>query len=129
MARTMGKKAFRSLTERPLYVAFARGLTFTWFASTLFWFWANWKQISLISSSIGVARWIAVWAAVWVCATGVLAAWERIRAALLSISFQDGPLLTSSYARVVYGAVLGLIAIMISVVMAQPAPDVVYKAF
>jgi hypothetical protein len=59
----------------------------------------------------------------------VLAAWEWLRAALLSIKTSEGPVLTSRYARVVYASALGVAALVFTVLLNQPAPDVVYKAF
>jgi hypothetical protein len=67
--------------------------------------------------------------AIWLCATVVLALWEALRAALLSIRTAEGPVLTSRYARVVYASALGLAAVVITVLLNQPAPDIVYKAF
>jgi hypothetical protein len=110
-------------------MAFARGLTFSWFAFTLFWFWADWKQIDTLFTAIGVAQWLGVWLATWFSATLVLAIWEWLRAALLSIKTAEGPVLTSRYARVVYATALGLVALVITVLLNQPAPDIVYKAF
>jgi hypothetical protein len=37
--------------------------------------------------------------------------------------------LTSRYARVVYASALGLAALVITVLLNQPAPGIVYKAF
>jgi hypothetical protein len=58
-----------------------------------------------------------------------LALWELLRAALLSIKTVDGPLLTSRYARVVYATVFGVIALVMTFLLNQPAPVIVYKAF
>jgi hypothetical protein len=67
--------------------------------------------------------------AIWVFATIVLAAWESLREAMLSIKTPEGPVLTNRYARVVYASALGFIAVLITVLLNQPAPDIVYKAF
>jgi hypothetical protein len=125
----LGRKRYRALSNHPLYDAFGRGLTFAWFAFTLFWFWAAWKQIDSIFSSLTIPQWLAVWASAWLFATAVLAAWEWLRAALLSIKTSEGPVLTSRYARVVYASALGLAAVVVTVLLNQPAPDIVYKAF
>jgi D-alanyl-lipoteichoic acid acyltransferase DltB (MBOAT superfamily) len=129
LARALGRKGYKALAGNPLYVAFARGLTFSWFALTMFWFWAGWKQIDTIFASIGVFEWLGVWLAVWVSATVVLAGWEWLRAALLSIRTSEGPVLTSRYALVVYASALGLAAFVVTILLNQPAPDIVYKAF
>ena len=129
MARAAGRKGYKALAKNPLYIALARGLTFSWFALANFWFWAGWKQINSLFMSIGAAQWLCVWLAIWLCATIILAAWEALRSALLSIRTAEGPVLTSRYARVVYASALGLVALAMAVLMNQPAPDIVYKAF
>jgi hypothetical protein len=125
----LGRKGYKALAANPVYVAFSRGLTFSWFAFTLFWFWANWRQMDRIYSAIGVSRWLGVGFAVWLSATVVLAGWERLRSALLSIKTSRGPVLTSRYARVAYASALGLAAFVVTILLNQPAPGIVYKAF
>ena len=129
LARSLGRKGYKALAKNFAYQAFGRGLTFSWFALTLFWFWATWKQLDMVLRSIGVIRWSGVWLAIWLCATFVLMLWEWLRAALLSIQAAGEPLLTGSYARVVYASALGLTALVVKVLLNQPAPDIVYKVF
>jgi D-alanyl-lipoteichoic acid acyltransferase DltB (MBOAT superfamily) len=129
LTRGLGRKGYKALAKNPIYIAFGRGLTFSWFAFTLFWFWASWRQIDKVFNAIGVAGWLEVWLAIWLCATAVLAIWEALRAALLSIKTSEGPVLTNRYARVVYATALGLAAFAITFLLNQPAPDIVYKAF
>jgi D-alanyl-lipoteichoic acid acyltransferase DltB (MBOAT superfamily) len=129
LARLMGRKGYKALAQNPFYIAFGRGLTFTWFSFTLFWFWANWSQIDSIFSALSVAQWTGVWLGQWLSATVVLAAWEWLRTLLLSIKTTEGPILLSRYARVVYASALGLVAVVITVLLNQPAPPIVYKTF
>src|SRR5450755_4335504 len=65
LTSALGRKGYKELAKNPLYVAFGRGLTFTWFAFTLFWFWADWKQIHMIFSAVNLLSWAGVWLAVW----------------------------------------------------------------
>jgi D-alanyl-lipoteichoic acid acyltransferase DltB (MBOAT superfamily) len=129
MARLAGRKTYKQIGQNAFYIACARGLTFTWFAFTLLWFWANWQQLGMISKALSGTQWCAVWLAIWVSATATLAFWEWLRAALLTIKFDGAPILTGRYAMVVYGSIMGFISYLVTVVLAQPAPDVVYKAF
>lgn len=129
LAQAMGRKGYKELAKNPIYIAFGRGLTFSWFAFTMFWFWANWTQIDTIFTAINALDWAMVWMAVWITATAVLAMWEWLRAVLLSFGTSEGPALTSRYARVVYASSLGLIAFVVTVMLNQPAPGIVYKAF
>ena len=125
----LGKKPHKTLAANPYYVASARGLTFTWFALSLFWFWADWTQIGSIFHSQTPVTWLATWLAIWGCATLVLAAWEKIRSLAVSVQTREGPVFANRYARVMYGSALALIAAMLMVLMDQPAPAIVYKAF
>jgi alginate O-acetyltransferase complex protein AlgI len=124
-----GRKWYSALAKNPVYIAVGRGLTFSWFAFTLFWFWASWRQIENIVTTIGVFEWLGLWLAIGLCATAVLALWERVRAALLSIRTSEGPVLTSRYALVAYASILGLAALVITVLFNQPATAIVYKVF
>ncbi len=129
LARSMGRKGYRSLAANPVYVALGRGMTFSWFAFTLLWFWCDWKQIHAIFASLSLVQWLGVWLAAWLVAAAVLTIWEWLRAVLLSIRTAEGPVLTSRYARVVYVSALGLVAFVITILLQQPAPGIVYKAF
>ena len=129
LTRAMGRKGYKALAADPFYVSFARGLTFTWFSLTLFWFWAGWEQINQLWASLSLTQWLTVWLAIWISATVVLAAWEMLRSALLSIRTADGPVLNGRYARTVYASALGLTAVVMTLLLNQSAPDIVYKTF
>ena len=129
MARALSRKRYKVLAKNPFYIAFGRGLTFTWFAFTLFWFWGDWNKINTIFSALHAQQWALVWLVIWLSATLILACWEWLRAALLSIRTSEGPVLLSRYARVVYASALGLAAVVVTILLNQPAPGIVYKAF
>jgi alginate O-acetyltransferase complex protein AlgI len=129
LTRGLDRKGYKALASNPIYVAFGRGLTFSWFAFTLFWFWADWRHLDTTFAALSVVDWLAVWAAAWVSATAVLAFWEWLRAALLSIRNAEGAVLTNRYSRVVYSSALGLAAFIMTVLLNQSAPDLVYKVF
>ncbi len=129
LTSVLGRKGYKSLASNPVYVAFARGLTFSWFAFTMFWFWGSWKQIDRIFAALSAIQWLEVWLAIWLCATTVLAGWEWLRAALLSIRTPEGPILTNRYVRAAFTTALGLVAFVITILLSQPAPGIVYKAF
>jgi hypothetical protein len=74
-------------------------------------------------------EWIGVWLMVWLSATTVFAAWEAVRARLLSVTTVEGPVLTSWYARTMYTTSLAFVALILMILLNQPAPDIVYKAF
>lgn len=125
----MGRKGYQVLSRSAVYIAFGRGLTFAWFAFTLFWLWADWGQLRLVFTAVGGLGWVVIWLGIWCCATVILAAWEWLRTALLSIKSANGPVLASRYARMVYATALGLAALVMTVLLNQPAPGIVYKTF
>jgi alginate O-acetyltransferase complex protein AlgI len=129
LTKRLSTKGYRALAKKGSYVAFGRGLTFSWFAFTLFWFWAAWNQIDRVFAALDFRSWAIVWLVVWGSATAVLAAWEWLRSVLLSIRIRNEPALTSRYARVVYASALGLGGFVVSILLNQTAPDIVYKAF
>ncbi len=129
LTSSLGRKGYKALANHSVYVAFGRGLTFSWFAFTLFWFWADWKQIDRVFIALGVAQWLGIWFAIWLLATAALGLWESLRAAFLSSSIAQWPALTGRYARVVYISAVALTTFVFMVLLNQPAPDIVYKAF
>jgi alginate O-acetyltransferase complex protein AlgI len=129
LTSAMGRKGYRDLARHPVYEAFGRGLNYAWFAFTLFWFWGNWEQIGTIFSALRPVAWMGVWLTVCLAAMIVLAGWEWLRATLLSIQTSSGPVLLNRYALVVYACVLGLTALVVTVLLNLPAPPIVYKAF
>jgi D-alanyl-lipoteichoic acid acyltransferase DltB (MBOAT superfamily) len=129
LTHVLGRKGYKQLAGNSLYTAFARGLTISWFAFTLFWFWASWQQIHVAFGAISLAKWLAVWAIISVFFTAVLALWEWLRGVLLSFRVHGEPALTHRYARAVYASALGLAAFIVTVLLSQSAPDIVYKAF
>jgi D-alanyl-lipoteichoic acid acyltransferase DltB (MBOAT superfamily) len=129
LIRAKGRKGYQFLARNPVYVSFGRGLNYAWFAFTLFWFWSDWAHIGRIFQALSAFEWLGVWLTVCAAATLVLAFWEWLRAALLSIKSVRGPVLTGRYARVIFASALGLTAFAIVGLLNQPAPAIVYKAF
>jgi D-alanyl-lipoteichoic acid acyltransferase DltB (MBOAT superfamily) len=129
LARALGRKGYKALAANPVYIAFGRGLNFAWFAFTLFWFWGTWEQIHRVFGALSIAQWIGVWSAVWLASTVVLALWEVLRGGLLAVKTSNGPVITHRYARVVYASALALAGLVFTLLLNQPAPGIVYKAF
>jgi D-alanyl-lipoteichoic acid acyltransferase DltB (MBOAT superfamily) len=129
LAERLGNKGYRALAKEPLYIAFGRGLTFSWFAFTLLWFWASWREIDLAFHALSPTAWLEVWLAIWLTATVVLASWEWSRAKIMTVRLSNGPLFASRYMRMMYASTLLLISFVITVLLNQAAPDIVYKAF
>jgi D-alanyl-lipoteichoic acid acyltransferase DltB (MBOAT superfamily) len=129
MIKRLGRKRYRALSENPIYVAVARGLTFTWFTFTLIWFWSGWDQIELLFSTLGPRDTLAIWILIFTGATVVLAGWEVARSVLLSLSWQGGPFLYSRYWKTAWLTALVVISLSVAALSNMAAPDIVYKAF
>jgi alginate O-acetyltransferase complex protein AlgI len=129
MSKWLGRKPYRALIDNLVYNAFARGLTFTWFAFTLLWFWSSWGQIRTIAAAIGADGILVVWGAVLLGATLLLAGWETLREHLLSWQRNGTPILMTRYARTAWGTALIVIAAAVMLLLNAPAPEIVYKAF
>jgi alginate O-acetyltransferase complex protein AlgI len=125
----LGRKRYKSVSANAIYEGFGRGLTFSWFALTLYWFWGSWSQLRAVLAGIGLRQWLEVWTAIWLAATVALALWELLRAGLLAIRIFETPVFLSRYARVVYATALGFTSLLMILLLNQPAPDIVYKAF
>ena len=129
LTRVLGRKSYKVLAANSVYIAWGRGLTFSWFAFTLFWFWSDWTTLKEIVDSLSVIGWLVVWLSIGLSSAVVLSVWEWLRAVLLSIRLFEAPALTSRYARVVYASAFCLGAVGVIGLLNQPAPDIVYKAF
>jgi alginate O-acetyltransferase complex protein AlgI len=129
LTSAIGRNGYKKLSNNLIYIALGRGLTLSWFAFTLFWFWANWHQIGIVFAALSAAQWFGVWLSIWLSAASTLTIWEWLRAALLTIKISEEPLATSRYARVVYATALGLLSLVLTVLLNQPAPVIVYKTF
>ncbi len=129
MSNLMGRKQYRVLCTNSLYRAGARGLTFCWFAFTLFWFWSDWQQIGQIVDLLGAPMIALLWLVAFIGATLVLAAGEAARSAILAVQLGGAPVVRSRYVRTVYDTALVVITVALVVLLNAPAPDIVYKAF
>ena len=107
MVRARGRKQYKAWAGNPIYNAFARGLTFTWFAFTLLWFWSGWTDLRIYESQLGLELTAAMCVLIFLCATAGLEIWERLRMLLLSYHWQGRPVLATAYAENGLGYCLG----------------------
>ena len=129
MQNRLGRKRYSALACHPLYVALARGLTFTWFAFTLLWFWSNWPQMAGFAHALGTEASLGIGAAIFIAATILIAATETMRNLMLRIRWQDQPIVLSRYVRTSWCTALVMITAAVIILLASPAPDIVYKGF
>jgi alginate O-acetyltransferase complex protein AlgI len=129
MAQRLGRKRFRVLTERMLYQALARGLTFSWFTISLVFFWGSWPVIFGLAAGLGVAGSLLATAMLIVGAGLLLTLGIAMRDACLRVRAFGAPLLLSRYSRTVWVTAMGAVAVAALTLLASPAPDVVYRTF
>lgn len=129
MARRLGKKRFRALSNNPLYNAICRGLNFTFFAFYLLWFWSTWKDLHVMRVALGPGGQALGWLLIFVISTLGLALWVALREAALRPGWHGSPLLLSRYSRTIWSTALAFVVLAVMELLNRPAPDVVYKAF
>lgn len=129
MANRLGRKRYRTLGENEVYRAASRGLTFCWFAFTLFWFWSSWDQIGAVHNALGAPLILLLWLVAWIATSMALAAGELIRTAALSVRMGGQPVVMSRYVRTMWDTALIVVTVALVVLLNAPAPDIVYKAF
>jgi hypothetical protein len=130
LTRILGRKGYQRLALQPYYVSFGRGLTFIWFAFTLLWFWGDWAGLKRVFVALSGLQWLGAGMVAWLASTVVLESWERLRRALVAIRTPDEQsVLASRYVRMVFASALGLVAFVMTALLNEPAPAIVYKAF
>jgi alginate O-acetyltransferase complex protein AlgI len=124
MAQWIGRAHYRTLCADPVYRAFCRGLTFTWFSLTLFFFWSSWEQIGQFVAALNLPAVIMVWIVTTAVATVGLAAYAAVRDRLLHPAWDRRPLLFH-YARTFLDTCAAVLILLTNVA----PPDLVYKGF
>jgi alginate O-acetyltransferase complex protein AlgI len=125
----VGPKTYRRWRANPLYRVLACGLTFTYFAFSLLWFWSNWGEIAGMASQIGWPGLMVLWLGVIVAAGLAIKAGQATRRRAYSLRIAGAPLLSSRYLRTVTATVMVVVLVIVSVALNAPAPEIVYKAF
>jgi D-alanyl-lipoteichoic acid acyltransferase DltB (MBOAT superfamily) len=133
MTAWLSRRGYRALAANPLYAAASRGLTFTWFAVTMFWFWSSWDQLA---GFVATAGWGAIGAAlglVLVAAAAILSICQALIArrdarAAREDEVEDLPS-PSRYWRTMTTTAMIVIIAAFTLIANGPAPDVVYKNF
>lgn len=129
MVAALSRKRTRAVTANPIYIAVCRGLTFTWFAFTLLWFWSSWRNLANLAGTMGKSTIAMAICLIFVASTLGLALWESVRAASLRIQWRDLIILRSRYIRTAWCTVLVLVTTTTMLLMNQEVPEIVYKAF
>jgi alginate O-acetyltransferase complex protein AlgI len=129
MVKTLGRKEYKALSNQPIYNAFARGLTYTYYSFCMLWFWSNWSQMADFLRELGPSALVGMWLLIFIAAMVILSAWEALRAWLLAFKWTGIPLLETRYARTVYVTVAVVMTAAVVKLVNAPPPQIVYKGF
>lgn len=116
---------YARLCANPVYRALARGLTFTWFAFTLLWFWSRWAEIGGLLHAVGPGGAVLGWVAILAAASVVLAVPEMIRPLWQPVR----PVALSRYTRTAASTAMVLAIVVTIAVLNLSSPEIVYKNF
>ena len=97
-------------------------------AFTLIWFWSNWGQLRTLQAALGTGMLLVIWGTIWIGATLLLAAWEAAYSRVVAATWNSVPLVAQSV-RVAWSTALVVVIMAVNLVLNQPAPAIVYKAF
>jgi D-alanyl-lipoteichoic acid acyltransferase DltB (MBOAT superfamily) len=128
MTAWIGRKRFIKLSSNQAYIAAARGLTFTYFSVTLLWFSSSWNQIEELRRRLGTTGIERACALTWLGSSFLLSFWEQLRSHAIHNRFFEDPRLRNA-TRIAFSTALVVMVALITLLINQAAPDIVYKAF
>jgi D-alanyl-lipoteichoic acid acyltransferase DltB (MBOAT superfamily) len=129
MVKMIGRKPYKALSNQPIYNAFARGLTYTYYSFCMLWFWSNWSQMAGFLRQLAPSAAVGMWFFILLAATVILSVWEALRAWLLGLEWTGTRLLESRYARTVYVTVAVVMTAAVIKLVNAPPPQIIYKGF
>ena len=125
MTQRLGPAGYARLGANPLYRSIARGLTFTWFAFTLIWFWASWPQIGALVGNLGLLGVVGGMTAVLIIASVILAVPDIFS----PVAGWIAAILRSRYTRTAFAAGMILTLAVAGLVLRLSSPEIIYKQF
>jgi alginate O-acetyltransferase complex protein AlgI len=129
LARRIGSRRYKALAKNGLYTAVCRGLTFTYFTFSLFFFWSSWPQMAELLRSVDAGSLALIWLGVLIIATVTLALIETLSAWQSSWTIAGQPVLASRYVRTALTTAVIVVTVAGAVLTNAPAPENIYKAF
>jgi alginate O-acetyltransferase complex protein AlgI len=133
MTGALSRRGYRALCANRLYAAASRGLTFTWFALTMLWFWSSWDQLNRLVATAGLGAVVAAFALILIAATAVLSLVAALVARHDARAKDDEAAADlpspSRYWRTMTTTAMVVILAAVTLILNGPAPDVVYKNF
>lgn len=127
MINRLSRSGYRQLGSNPIYVAAARGLTFTWYAACMLFFWAEAPELRAIGSHVGVAGAIASFAVLFLLSSLALPIVEMV----IGMSAPDRlrSVWENAYAKSALAGVLAFFCFVAVLATSTSAPQIIYQAF
>jgi alginate O-acetyltransferase complex protein AlgI len=129
MMRRLGRGRYNELTKNATYAMLARGLTFTWFAFTLLWFWSNWSQLEGFARSMGPGSMTLVLVLILGCATVGLELLNRLGGWIRAHTLWGDSLADSRYIRLTLALGMFVTLAFAALSLNAPPSQVVYQVF
>ena len=128
-AEQLGRKRYNQISTHPLYVFVGRGITFTWVAFTLLWFWSDWPQLSLTAKQLGWPGVVAAFGVLVLASCILLEVLQRFSGVVSKASISGTNIASSYYTRTVILTIMVVCIIVVQSAMNAAAPDIIYKDF
>ena len=106
-----------------------RGLTFTWFAFTLLWFWSSWSQLEGFAQGMGSGGIAPALALLLGVATVGLEALDRLSTWMRRHTLWGDAVLDSPYVRLALALDMIVIVVFAAIAIHAPPSQIVYQAF
>jgi alginate O-acetyltransferase complex protein AlgI len=129
MTKRLGRSRYGKICKNALYTLLMRGLTFTWFAFTMLWFWSSWGQLHGFLSTLGLSGCIGSVALLFLISTMALFAITLAHTRIQSIQIWGESIAESRYVRVVLAGEMAAVIIFMATAMNAATPRIVYQAF
>jgi alginate O-acetyltransferase complex protein AlgI len=129
MIARLGRKRYRALCAKRVYSSFSRGVTFTYFAVTLVWFWALGSDLRSLARTVGLLGISSALLVVAIGASVVLTMLYGVENALIARKSAGRFLAEDIYIRTAWTTALLVLTLSTVLVLNAPAPHIVYKGF
>jgi D-alanyl-lipoteichoic acid acyltransferase DltB (MBOAT superfamily) len=122
MTRRLTPAGYGRLCKSTPYRMVSRGLTFTWFAFTLLWFWSTWSQIGALAARLGPLG-------IAEAALGTIACASVALSVPMLFGESAQSVLVSRYTRTAFASAMVLALAAGALVLNMSSPEIVYKQF
>jgi D-alanyl-lipoteichoic acid acyltransferase DltB (MBOAT superfamily) len=129
MVRGLGRNRYNRLTRNVSYAMLTRGLTFTWVAFTLLWFWSSWSQLEGFIKGMGAGGVTVAFVVLLGVAAIGLEALDRLGTWVRRRSLWGDPVVDSPYVRLALALDMILVVAFAAIAIHASPSHIVYQAF